>query len=267
MGELRHTPFDPWIFEAEVALKLIPSEKLPSVAQDAMEAGCDGPAVVRMAILEAKAGWAIDQALPPMLAELGLSRIDLKDAAMRLAKKRAQRIISGAENPLPALPYFYRLMWAADSPSELIELGYLEDSFEYVVDDPVEQRAMAVEALENLLDPELGEQRRAQADAKWRRQREEAERDWPYVFNSPGRRALLRERFREQIKDILRLFPLLIVAGGIGAWGFHSWKFPVIYLVCVIVFFPLLGYWSQYRKLKWERRVILWRQRYPEDKI
>jgi hypothetical protein len=57
-------PFDPARFEAEVALDLIPTEKLPAVAQDALEAGFDGPHVVRMAILEPEAGWAIDQALP-----------------------------------------------------------------------------------------------------------------------------------------------------------------------------------------------------------
>jgi hypothetical protein len=56
-------PFDLATFEAEVALKLIPTERLPSVAQDALEAGFDGPHVVRMAVLEPVADWGIDQAL------------------------------------------------------------------------------------------------------------------------------------------------------------------------------------------------------------
>ena len=45
-------PFDPAKFEAEVALKLTPTERLPAAAQDALEAGFDGPHVLRMAILE-----------------------------------------------------------------------------------------------------------------------------------------------------------------------------------------------------------------------
>ena len=63
--------FDPATFEAEVALRLIPTEQLPRVAQNPLEEGLDGPHVLRMAILEPDAGWAIDQALAPMLVELG----------------------------------------------------------------------------------------------------------------------------------------------------------------------------------------------------
>jgi len=55
--------FTPETFEAEVALKLIPTERLPSVAQDALEAGYDGRHIRRMAALEPNAFWAIDQAI------------------------------------------------------------------------------------------------------------------------------------------------------------------------------------------------------------
>jgi hypothetical protein len=267
MGELSQRRFDPRTFEAEVAMKLISSEQLPSVAQDAMEAGYDGPAVVRMAILEAKAGWAIDQALPGMLAELGLSGIDVKDAALRLARERAQHIISGGENPLASLSYFYRLMLVADYPPELVELGHLEDNFEYGMDDPAGQRAMAVEALENLLDPELAEERRAEAEAKWRKQQQEAERDWPYVFDSPGRRTLLHERFRKEVTYIRPLFAVGAISWISLAWALGSWRIGVYGFLGSIPLMFLFVYWGQYRRLKRERREILLRRRYPEDRI
>src|SRR5579875_3081116 len=136
-------PFDPATFEAEVALKLIPTEQLPSVAQDALEAGFDGPHVLRMAILEPVAGWPIDQALPPMMEELGLHRIAPEEAALRLARQRAQRLLETGEDPLPSMPYFYRLMVAADYLGELIELGYFHDYNELYSGDPEEVQARA----------------------------------------------------------------------------------------------------------------------------
>jgi hypothetical protein len=116
-----------------------------------------------MAILEPTDGWAIDQALAPMLADLGLSSLAPKEAALRLAHQRAQRILETSEDPLPSLPYFYQLMLAADCPEELQELGYLDDVF--FGDDADTQRALAHEALENLLSPELRERTRAEKKA------------------------------------------------------------------------------------------------------
>jgi len=44
--------FDREIIEATIALDLIPSEGMPAIAQDALEAGLDGRALVRLATLE-----------------------------------------------------------------------------------------------------------------------------------------------------------------------------------------------------------------------
>lgn len=162
LGTLNAMPFDPVSFEAEVALKLIPTERLPLVAQDALEVGFEGPHVIRMAILEPFAVWAIDQALLPMLEELGCRLISPREAALRLARQRAQRILHTGEDPLPSVPYFYRLMVAADYPGELIELGYLDDDdifFSDFPDDLEEKRIRAREALEDLLSPELQQRR------------------------------------------------------------------------------------------------------------
>lgn len=120
-------PFDPATFEAEVALKLIPTERLPAAAQDALEAGFDGQHTLRMAILEPAAGWAIDQALPPMMEELWLRSISPEEAASKLARQRAQRLVETGENPLPSMPYFYRLLIAGNYPDELYDLAYFDD--------------------------------------------------------------------------------------------------------------------------------------------
>lgn len=164
-------PFDTTLFEAEVALKLIPTERLPTVAQDALEAGFAGSHVLRMAVLEPTEGWAIDQALPPMLAELGCRSVSPEVAALRLARQRAKRVLETGEDPIASLPYFYRLIQSADYPKELFELGHLDDNCDFFTQENIEERrARAREALENLLSPELSEQRRAEREAAWKRE-------------------------------------------------------------------------------------------------
>jgi hypothetical protein len=121
-------PFDPSIFEAEVALRLIPTERLPLTAQEALEAGFEGPNVLRMAIMEPVEGWEIDQILPRMLMDLGCHSIHARDAAFRLARSRAERILETCEDPLESVMYFHSLMLAADHPEELIALGYFDDN-------------------------------------------------------------------------------------------------------------------------------------------
>ena len=143
-------PFDPSIFEAEVALRLVPTERIPTIAQDAMEAGFDGPQVVRMAILDPRYAWAIDRALPPMLEELGLRLISSQAAALRLARQRAKRILTTGEDPLLSADYFYRLWLAADYLRELTDVGNFDD-YDAFCDDEAKKRAWAREALEKLL--------------------------------------------------------------------------------------------------------------------
>ena len=145
--------FDPGAFEAEVALKLIPTESLPLVAQDALEAGFSGPHVVRMAVLDRKDGWAIDQELPLMLGDLGCREIPPREAALRLARRRAHRVLETGEDSLAAISYFHQLMIAADYPRELIELAYFEDDALFFSSHPdrTERQDRVKQALENLL--------------------------------------------------------------------------------------------------------------------
>lgn len=174
--------FDPPLFEAQVALGLIPTEKLPSIAQDAMEAGFDGPCVVRMAIVEPQYLWGIDQALPPMLAELGLQRISMKDAALRVAVRRAEEILASGEDPLLSTGFFFQLLLASDYLPELFNLGYLEDICPIELSSEEEQRAFAFEEMRVLISPELRQQsvaERRSAELRWRQSLEAQERKAP----------------------------------------------------------------------------------------
>jgi hypothetical protein len=260
-------PFDPAIFEAEVALKLIPTDRLPVVAQDALEAGFDGPHVVRMAILELVAGWQIDQALPPMLAGLGCHSISIKEAALRLALQRAKRILETGEDPLSSIPYFHQLMLATDYPAELIGLGYFDDDDIFFSDIPEEKQTRAREALEELLSPELRERRSAERKAAWEREQARVKTEWPYVLNSPTGGALLKKRYKENLTEMRPVLWIELVAWIVVGWAFSSWRTAVIgYIVTVPVLFALPA-WGEYRRMKWERRDSLLRRGVPDDQL
>jgi hypothetical protein len=267
IGTLDSMSFDLANFEAEVALRLIPTERLPAIAQDALEDGFDGPNVLRMAILEPVAGWGIDQALQPMLTELGCQAISPKEAALRLAQIRARRILETGEDPLPSIPCFYRLMLAADYPEELIELGYFDDDDIFFSDVPEEKRMRAREALEVLLFPELRQKRLIERKVAWEREQARVKSEWPYVLNSPTGRALLKERYKEKLIEMRPLLWIELVAWIIFGWGISSWRTTVIgYILSVPVLFAL-PVWGEYRRMKCERRDTLLRRGVPDDQI
>ena len=267
LDTLSGMPFDPASFEAEVALKLIPTERLPYVAQDALEMGFEGPRVLRMAVLEPTAGWAIDQALMPMLDELGCHLIAPEEAALRLARQRARRILDTGEDPLPSVPYFYRLMVAADYPEELIELGYFDDDEIFYFDDPEEKRTRAREALEELLSPELHQRRRIERKAAWELEQKRIKSEWPYVLNSPSGRALLKERYIEKITEMRPFLWIELVSWILVGWAFSSWRTTVIgYVVSMPVLFAL-PVWGEYLRMRRERRDTLLRRGVPDDQI
>lgn len=260
-------PFDPATFEAEVALKLIPTERMPSVAQDALEAGFEGPHVLRMAVLEPVAGWGIDQALLAMMEELGCRAISPEQAAFRLARQRARQILETGENPLLSVPYFYRLMVEADYPEELIELGYFDDDDIFYSDDPEEKQTRAREALEELLSPELRRKRLAERKAAWEQEQARIKSEWPYVLNSPSGRALLKERYIEKITYMRPFLWIEIVVWIFAGWAFSSWRTTVIGFIVSQLFiftFPALG---EYLQMKRERRDTLLRRGVPDELI
>lgn len=261
-------PFDLATFEAEIALKLIPTERLPSVAQDALEAGFDGPRVVRMAVLGPVADWGIDQALPLMMEELGCKAISPEDAALHLARQRARHILETGEDPLPSMPYFHRLMLAADHLEELYELAYFDDDGDiFYSDGPEEKRTRAREALEELLSPKLRQRCRLKRQAAWEQEQAKMKTEWPYVLNSPTGRALLKQRYRKKLSDLRPLLWIELMAWIIFGWGVSSWRTSVIgYIVSVPILFTL-PIWGEYRRMKRERRDTLLRRGVPDDEI
>ncbi len=198
-------PFDPAEFEANVALRFIPTEQLPAVAQDAMEAGFHGPRVVRMAVLDPVAGWEVDQALPPMLAELGCKAISTTDAALRLACLRARRILDTGEELRPAVPYFHDLMEASGWIEELVEVGYFDDEA-HLYRSPEEERLYAREVLERLLSPDHGRQQIEDRKAQLERQWAALKSDWPYVLHSPAGKKLSRSDAERSFLRLARFF-------------------------------------------------------------
>jgi hypothetical protein len=260
-------PFDPSIFEAEVALKLIPTEQLPLRAQDALEVGFDRPHTLRVAILEPKSLYEIEQALPNMLSELGLEKIKPEEAAIRLAAIRAKQLLDSGDDPIPSLSYFYRLLTAGNCPDDLYELAYLGDEWEFTEVSPEEQQKQAIEALENLLFPELREQRRAKRQAEWQRLREEAKLDWPYIFRSTTGSRLLKDRYKERLIELRPVLVIEAAAWALVGWALGSWKTPLIGYIITVPLLMLLAYWGVYRQLKRERRDTLLRLGVPDNQI
>ena len=259
-------PFDPPTFEAEAALHLFTTDQLPAKALEAVKAGYLGPRVLRMAILDPASPWEIEQALPPMLAELGCRSLTLDEAALNLARIRATNILANNEDPLPTWSYFQTLYYAADTPTELSGLAYALDECDYL-DIPVEQQhAMALEALEEFLSPALREQRTAERQKAWTLSQEEIRKEWPFKFDSPTRRSIMHARLKERAIDSKPFLILLPLSWAISAWGLGTWK-VIPFGMATVPVIAGLAYWAEYRRMKRERRDILLRSSIPEDQI
>jgi hypothetical protein len=62
-------PFDRELTEAKLALDLIASADMPSIAWDAWEAGLDGPAITRLGALERPTYFEVSEVLPRVMQE------------------------------------------------------------------------------------------------------------------------------------------------------------------------------------------------------
>jgi hypothetical protein len=120
-------PFDRNLLEAKLALNLIASRDMPTVAWDALEAGLDGGATRRLAALEHPTYFEVAEVLPHVLLELGLSTISIREAALRMAARMAQDILHSGVDPLPHLRELERLWIRADYAQEISSLGTLDD--------------------------------------------------------------------------------------------------------------------------------------------
>lgn len=120
-------PFDREQIEARLALDLIPSADMPQIAQDALEAGLDGPATLRLAILERPTYFQVAEVLPRVLNELGLAQITIGEAAFRVAKETAREILRNGDDPLRHARAFELLWVRSNYAKEIQTLGTLHD--------------------------------------------------------------------------------------------------------------------------------------------
>jgi hypothetical protein len=122
-----NVPFDRELVEAQLALELIPSTEMPAFALEALEAGFDSPAVVRLAVLDKPTYFEVRDVLVEACKELGLRHLTKSEAALRIAKRRAQEVLSSSEDPLACVREFYWLWIRAGYPRELTVVGSLDD--------------------------------------------------------------------------------------------------------------------------------------------
>ena len=119
--------FDPKTTEAQLALNLISSVDMPKLAWEALEAGLDGPAIRRLAALEFPTAFQIREVLPHAMEEMHLAKLSESEAAIRLAKSRAQAIVRSDLDPFKHLRDFEQLWIQTDYCRELQEYGNLDD--------------------------------------------------------------------------------------------------------------------------------------------
>lgn len=119
--------FDPRATEARIALDLISTTDMPRLAWDALDAGLDGPAVRRLAALEFPTVFQVRELLPRVMEELKLAKLDKGQAALVLAKIRAQEIVRSESDPFQHLRDFEHLWIQADYCKELSDYGNLDD--------------------------------------------------------------------------------------------------------------------------------------------
>ena len=201
-----------------------------------------------------------------MMEELGLHPIAPEEAALTLARERAQRLLETGENPLPSMPYFHRLLLAADYPDELYDLAYFDDEDSFYSSDE-EKLRFAREALNELLSPELRQRRLAERKAAWEQEQVRIKSEWPYVLNSPSGRALLRERYIEKITEMRPLLWIELVAWALLGWAFSSWRTTVIGFIVSLPFLFALPVLGEYLRMKRERRDTLLRRGVPDHLI
>jgi len=91
--------FEPEIVEAQLALNLIGTTDMPKLAQDALEAGFDGPGTRRLAALDFPTIFEVRKVLPLAMQEWQIGVISSDSAALRLAKRRARDILASGDDP------------------------------------------------------------------------------------------------------------------------------------------------------------------------
>ena len=147
-------PFDRELVEAKLALEMIPSQDMPSIAWDALEAGIDGRWIRRLGALERLTFFEVAEVLPKAKAEMGLGELPAGKAALIIAKRRAREILQSEEDPLRCTRDFESLWIRANYCDELATVGNLFDDVwiaESTGQTPAQIRKWITEKLKELL--------------------------------------------------------------------------------------------------------------------
>jgi hypothetical protein len=143
--------FDPKLVEAKLALERIPSNEIPSVAWDALEAGLDGPSIRRLASLLTPTYFEVRDVLPQAMKEMGLSTISPLEAGIRLAEKSARELLQLDDKELLCRGNtFFRLYVDLDYPRELQAIGRLDDEI-YIIQAMGSKESETAEMIRELL--------------------------------------------------------------------------------------------------------------------
>jgi hypothetical protein len=151
--------FDRSIIEARLALDLIHPEEMPKLAQDALEAGWEGQATLRLTILECPSGWETDQLREAFMKECGLKAISLERAWTVMAQQLARRILEDGSDPLSYAKSFQQMWIKAGYPKRLQYLGMLDDDLyiaQYTGQSQAKFRSSVLEDLAELSVADLG---------------------------------------------------------------------------------------------------------------
>lgn len=122
--------FNPDLFVAKWYCSFVFPEDMPQFAADALEAGCDGPALRRLAGMVKPTSVDIGDLFKQSLTEIGTVTIhNQEEAAILLARMTARDIVKGQMDPIAGCnllawlaqaldypPYLYRFYGLADLP-------------------------------------------------------------------------------------------------------------------------------------------------------
>ncbi len=105
---------NPRLIRAKWILDYFPSEKLPSFAADALEAGYDGPNLRRVAGFLKPNHWELQPHLEKMWAELDVPVLSKGDSLVELLKDVARQIIAHPDQALSIAKELWKVCYKHD---------------------------------------------------------------------------------------------------------------------------------------------------------
>jgi hypothetical protein len=135
------------IVQAQWVLELFPAVQIPEFAAQAMMQGFDGPNILELASFHRPTRWDIKpQVFDAALREMGREPLNAAQAALRLARRVALKILRDQINPGNGAAEVYELVVKCgyeEAPAELMDLERRLVDFEDD-DSPRRERDQAI---------------------------------------------------------------------------------------------------------------------------